>query len=278
MTENPLFWRVCSPKINLTFATFISFCEQLTAKKKYEDEKDFDSKLAKASKRKASNESQLKEAMKSDEKLLSGVSEVKAKLADAESTLKQATETEQEKDEVVRVARSNLKEAEGDYNKVSKTMNAEENDLMVLRQKLHETLQKARVDEVELPMLETEEVDEDDEDDVGGSQASSSRTNSRSRNTNSQSATQDSSAYSEHFSQRDDSKVAKDRRDASKVNFSSMDEDLKLRRSASEDDKLKSKFESRIAKLTQEIDGIAPNMKVSLFLILFMLIISVFPW
>lgn len=240
----------------------------MTAKKKYEDEKDFDSKLAKALKRKASDERQLDEAKKMEEKLLSEVSEVKAKLADAESTLKQATEAEQEKEEVVRDARNVLKETEGDYNKVSKTMNAEENDLMVLRQKLHETLQKARVDEVELPMVETEDVDEEDGDNVEDSQASSARTIGRSRNSNSQSATQESSAFSEHFSQREDSKVAKDRRDAGKVDFSSMDEDLKLRRSASEEEKLKTKFESRISKLTQEIEGIAPNMKVSLFLFL----------
>ena len=213
--------------------------------------------------RKVTDESQHDEAKKLEEKLLSQVSEIKAKLADAESTLKQATEAEQEKEEVVRDARNVLKEAEGDYNKVSKTMNAEENDLMILRQKLHETLQKARVDEVELPMLDNEDVDKDDGDNIEDSQASSARTSSRSRSSNSQSATQESSAFSEHFSQREDSKVAKDRRDAGKVDFSSMDEDLKMRRSASEEDKLKTKFESRISKFTQEIEGIAPNMKVS---------------
>jgi len=42
-----------------------------------------------------------------------------------------------------------------------------------------------------------------------------------------------------------------------------MDEDLKMRRSASEDDKLRKKFESKISKLSQEIEGIAPNMKAS---------------
>ena len=51
----------------------------------------FYSNLAKALKRKVTDESQLYEATKLEEKLLSEVSEVKAKLADAESTLKQAT-------------------------------------------------------------------------------------------------------------------------------------------------------------------------------------------
>jgi len=232
---------------------------KLTAKKKYEDEKDFDNKLAKALKKKADHESQLEEAKETEEKLLSEVSEIKAKLADAESTLKQATEAEQAKEEVVREARSVLKEAEGDYNKVTKTMNAEESDLMVLRQKLHETLQKARVDEVELPMLDAGGIDEEEEEGEG-SQISSSRS---SRRSSTQSATQESTVSSQHFSQSEDSKVVKDRKDAGKVDFSTMDEDLKMRRSASEEDKLRKKFEGKISKLTQEIEGIAPNMKAS---------------
>lgn len=233
---------------------------KLTAKRKYEEEKDFDSKLSKAMKKKSSHEKLLEEAEEKEAMLLSEVSELKAKLADAESTLKQALDKEQETDEVVREARNILKEAEGDYNKVTKTINAEENDLMVLRQKLHETLQKARVDEVELPMLDVEDMDEDDDGNNGESQPSESGTRSSSR-TSSQSATQESSA---HFSQRGDSKVAKDRREAGKVDFSTMDEDLKMRRSASEDDNLRKRFESKISKLTQEIEGIAPNMKVSM--------------
>ena len=133
---------------------------------------------------------------------------------------------------------------------------------MVLRQKLHETLQKARVDEVELPLLDVDNMDEDDEDNPGESQPSETGTRSSGR-TNSQSATQESAA---HFSQRGDSRVAKDRRDAGQVDFSSMDDDLRVRRSASEDDNLRKKFESKISKLTQEIEGMAPNMKVRFFL------------
>jgi len=240
---------------------------KLTAKKKYEDEKDFENKLVKAMNKKTKQETQLEESEETEEMLLSEVSEIKAKLADAESTLKQAMEAEQEKDEIVRDARSVLKEAEGDHKKVTKTINAEESDLMVLRQKLHENLQKARVDEVELPMLDAaEEVNEENDENVEDSQASESatRSSSRTRNSTSQSATQESTVtYSEHFSQRDNSKVAKDRKDASKVDFSNMDEDLKLRRSAAEEEKLRKKFESKISKLTQEIEGIAPNMKAS---------------
>ena len=139
-----------------------STAPQLNAKKKYEDKKDFETKLAKALEKKTDHESELAEAERDQETLLVQVSEIKARLADAEATLKQAQETELEKDDIVKEARNILKDAEGDHGRVTKTMNAEESDLMVLRQKLHETLQKARVDEVELPVLvDSGEVDDD---------------------------------------------------------------------------------------------------------------------
>ena len=233
---------------------------KLTAKKKYEDEKDFDSKLAKANKKKANHESQLEETEETEEKLLAKVSGINAKLADAEASFKQAMETEQENDEVVRDARNVLKEAEGDLNKVTKSMNAEESDIMVLRQNLHETLQKARVDEVDLPMLDADDMDEDEDADNEASEStkrSSRRSGSLSGSLGT--GTQDS----EHFSQRGDPKVSEDRKAASNIDFSAIDENLKMCRSASEEHALKKKFEGKISKLTQDIEGIAPNMKAS---------------
>ena len=233
---------------------------KLTAKKKYEDEKDFDSKLAKANKKKANHESQLEETEEAEETLLAKVSGINAKLADAEASFKQAMETEQENDEVVRDARNVLKEAEGDLNKVTKSMNAEESDIMVLRQNLHETLQKARVDEVDLPMLDADDMDEDEDADNEASEStkrSSRRSGSLSGSLGT--GTQDS----EHFSQRGDPKVSEDRKAASNIDFSAIDENLKMCRSASEEHALKKKFEGKISKLTQDIEGIAPNMKAS---------------
>jgi len=229
---------------------------KLTAKKKYEDEKDYDAKLASATKKKTKHEKELKKAVETEEELTSEVSEIKAKLADAESSLKQATEKEQDLEEAVREARDALNEAEGDSSKVQKQVNAEDNDLAVLRQTLHETLQKAKVDEVELPVASDDDEMEEDDDEVESSDLSGGR---RSRRSSQQSSTQDST----HFSQRNNSMVVKDRKDASNVDFSNMDEDLKMRRSAAEKEKLQQKFESKISKLNQEIEGIAPNMKAA---------------
>jgi hypothetical protein len=172
--------------------------------------------------------------------------------------LKLATEQEEEVEELVRAARNALKEVEEDCSKLLKTLNIEESDLMVLRQKLHETLQKARVDEVELSVISEEDADTNRDVEAEDSQMSSSARSSKRRL--SQHATQESLT---HFSQREDSKVAKDRRDAGKVDFSSMDEELRKSLPAAEEEKLRKKFESKISKLSAEIEGIAPNMKVS---------------
>ncbi len=236
---------------------------KLTARKKFENEKDFDVKLVKANAKKADHESMLEEAETSQEKLLAEVAEIKAKLADAESSLNQAQSREQECEDAVREAQKALKEAEREFSKITKRMNEEESDLMVLRQKLHETLQKARVDEVELPIIEGGAAPkEDGGGEPEGSELSES-TRARRSSHLSQHATQESTVSS-HFSQREDTRVAKDRRDAGKVDFSTMDEELKMRRSSSEEDKLRKKFESKISKLSAEIEGIAPNMKVTI--------------
>jgi len=147
------------------------------------------------------------------------VSYTSFRLADAEAELKEATEQEQAVEDVVREARAALKEAEEDCSKVTKALNNEESDLMVLRQKLHETLQKARVDEVELPMVSDDDTNMDEDGEGEVSQVSSSARSSKRRL--SQHATQESGT---HFSQREDVKVAKDRRDAGKVDFSNMEE------------------------------------------------------
>lgn len=169
--------------------------------------------------------------------------------------MKTATEKEQEMEAVVREARSVLKEAEEDCSKVSKALTNEESDLARLRQKLHETLQKARVDEVDLPMTSDDDVEMDDV----GEESQMSSTARSSKRRMSQHATQESSTA---YSQRDNTVVAKDRRDAGKVDFSSMEDELRKSLSAAEEEKLKRKFESKISKLTAEIEGIAPNMKV----------------
>ena len=85
-------------------------------------------------------------------------------------------------------------------------------------------------------MLDVDDMDKDEDTAIEDSQ--------RSRSTKQSSSTRGLGAHgttgqqeSEHFSQRDDAKVSEDRKAAGKVDFSTMDEDLKICRSASEEEK-----------------------------------------
>ena len=71
------------------------------------------------------------------------------------------------------------------------------------------------------------------------------------------------SLISTHFSQPDDSKVIKDRNDSDKVNFDSLRSELMKRLSDREEKKVRLDFENNITKLTTQIEGMTPNMRVS---------------
>ena len=90
----------------------------------------------------------------------------------------EATAQEEGRDEEVQAAQQQFNEAQGERNKAKKAVNAGESQLERLKGTLHETLQKARVEEVILPMLDDEGRDSDNEGDFTSSQRSSSREDS----------------------------------------------------------------------------------------------------
>jgi hypothetical protein len=146
---------------------------------------------------------------------------------------------------------------------------AEEAALERLRGKLHETLQKARVEEVDMPMIEDSagspsrrtrsgrqlagESDEEEEEEESEERPSSSEPR-----------TQESGRSGEmtQFSQDDNPKVIRDKNDAAKVDFSKMHRDLKQRLSDREERKVRKDFDDQRSKIDAEIEGMAPNMKV----------------
>mmetsp|Transcript_6549 Transcript_6549/g.14375 ORF Transcript_6549/g.14375 Transcript_6549/m.14375 type:complete len:1364 (+) Transcript_6549:280-4371(+) len=263
---------------------------KLTEKKAYEDKRDFDQPLAKAEKRLKDRKAKLKEAEKRETKLRKEIAEAKAKLAAAEESLKEVQAREKECDGIVRATQKEHSEAQAEQLRVTKAINSEESALERLRGKLHETLQKARVDEVDLPIIRSTNEDEDegeeDEDDArtgsrrkrrrGGNkgdddeddedeemeEAGSSSAGTSSDARFSQAFSQDSN-LSTHFSQRDDSKVLKDRRDAGKVDFDQLDRKLKKRLSDRDEKKLRKDFEDQITKLAAQIEGMSPNLRAT---------------
>lgn len=238
--------------------------EKLKAKKEYEEGKDFSEMIKAAKERLANHEDMLSSSRGKEAELLDEVSDTKAKLADAESVLKQASDNEKALENIVQETQKEYKEAQAEKLNMSKKINTAESALERLRAKLHETLQKARVEEAEIPLLAVELSGQGDENkDSEKDMDDSDSYESNQRNIQlSQYATQES-IVTTHFSQPDDSRVVKDKRDASRVDFSELRSDLKQKLSEREEKRIRKDFEDQLIKLSTQIENMNPNMKAS---------------
>ena len=237
----------------------------------YESNRDFTKPIERAEKRMKNRQKSLADAKKKEESFLKQVDEAKEKLNEAARLVKEAATKEKELDEQVQRAQQEFSEAQSRRNDTSKAIASEESALERLRGKLHETLQKSRVEEVDLPRIgaknsepkrrsgrisrsQVEEEDEDepmeDVEESGSSQRTSSAV-----------PTQETGATT-HFSQDDDARVVKDRQAAAKIDFSKMKSELKQRVSDRDERKMRKDFEDQIAKVIAEIETMTPNMKV----------------
>ena len=128
---------------------------------------------------------------------------------------------------------------------VTKKITAEETTVEQLRGKLHTVLQKAKVEEVDLPM-------------VGGTSSIADGTSSES---GSQAGSQSSeTTASTHFSQKDNQQVRRDQTDAERVDFSELENHRDVE--PSKLPKIKNDYESKLTELQGEIQQMQPNMKV----------------
>lgn len=233
----------------------------LEQQKKYQASRDFKKPITALEKQIRDTKAKLKKAEEKQASLEKLVEKAEAKLADAEAEVRDATEAEKKHEEEVQAAQAEYSEAQSERQKASKAVNNGETALERLRATLHETLQKARVEEVELPLLDGEKSHSDSEDEGESSQLSSRKS--------SQAMTQESSMPA--FSQADNLKVMKDKDLASKVDYSGLEEHLKQRPSDREEKRMKKDFEDHLNKLIAEIENTNPNMKVCVHIGLFCL-------
>jgi structural maintenance of chromosome 1 len=249
----------------------IEHITKLEQQKQYEANRDLVKPIQLAERRISDRKEKLAKCEKRQVKLLKQVDEAAAKLAEAEELVNEAAEKEKMFDEDVQAAQTAYAEAQGERTKVTKAVASEEHTLERLRGKLHETLQKARVEEVELPLVRSkrsggrtrsnrQSEDEEDEKMDAGEEAEESQLTST--QALSMPMTQESGATT-MFSQADYPVVAKDRKDAAKVDFSKLRANLTKRLSDREESKLRKDFEDRIHKLTVAIEGMTPNMKAT---------------
>lgn len=245
---------------------------QLEQQKEYESGRDLKAPITRIEKRIRERKTALEKAEARGTKLQEQIAEAKEKLSQAEEAVKEATEEEKAVEEDVVAVQAEFGESQAERNRLSKKISATEAELERLRGKLHETLQKARVEEVELPMVgETrgrrsrsgrrrEGDDEDEESD--DEQPASSMLSSNEPGSSSQAFTQDSRSRT-RFSQPNNPVVVRDQQTASKVDFSELRESMKQRLSDREEKRLRKEFDDKLAKIQADIAAITPNMKVS---------------
>ena len=233
---------------------------KLEQQKEYEVNRDFKKPIAQHEKRLKDRKALLHSAKEKETELLKKVADAKARLADVEALVKNALGNEKAFEEEVRVAQIAFGDAQAERIRVSKAITSEETAIERLRSKLHETLQKARVEEVDLPLVSSEEDPTPSQRSVRASQRT--QTDSEEEGGSSEALTQETRGTTDHFSQPDHARNVKNRRDAAKVDFSNLSPGLKKRMSDRDEKKIRKNFEDQLEKVAAEIEGMTPNMKV----------------
>lgn len=244
---------------------------KLTAQKNYEDGRKFDKQINKVDARLQERQQELGEAKKREEEVLESLNEIKARVAEKELELKTTQDNEKQVEQELNDLQNIFSDIQAERKAISKTITTEESALERLRQKLHETLQKARVEEVDLPLVGDAKADDDT--------ASTRKSKRQRRSDNPDSQGTESSTISEQklsapplsqesytsiqFSQKDDPKISKDRNDANKIDFSCMRPILKTKLKVKDETRIRADFEKQLLALANQIEAMTPNMKAT---------------
>lgn len=225
--------------------TILQHIAQLEQKLRYESNRDVLQPVTRVEKTIRERKDELEKARKRESELQSKMDNAKALLAEAEETVRFAADAEREHEEKVQNAQTAFKDIQSARTKTLKEIRAQESALERLRGKLHETLQKARVEEVTLPLASSEDLSSSQREETGSMMASQG----------SMPATQ--------FSQAENPVVVRDKREASKIDFSSMPDVLKRKHGERDEKRIRREFEEKLDKVIAEIENMTPNLKAS---------------
>jgi structural maintenance of chromosome 1 len=237
----------------------VEHINHLEQQKAYQTNRDLKQPIVRLENRLKEQKEKLKAAEELEEQLQAEVEEAKTKLEEAAAEVEEASTVEKQREDASREAQKDFTETQAERARVSKAVNAEEAALEKLRGQLHETLQKARVEEVELPLIAEGSAE------ARGAEEGEDGTSESQRTATQDSRGQESRGMTQ-FSQDDNPKVVSDRHEVSMVNFSEMHPELRQRLSDREEWKVKKDFDDQLAKIDTQIQSMAPNMKVSFVL------------
>mmetsp|Transcript_32041 Transcript_32041/g.78010 ORF Transcript_32041/g.78010 Transcript_32041/m.78010 type:complete len:1375 (-) Transcript_32041:665-4789(-) len=235
-----------------------------------ESKRDFTKQISSLEKRLKGYNKKLSDAKAKQKKLVEETEKVAGELDEAEEAMAAASEKETELENEVKEAQAGYKEAQKDRTRVSKAISTEESKLEQLRGKLHETLQKARVEEVHLPLAVPSSQSSrttrsgqnisalDSDEDMDDEEESQSQLGSQ---LSSQAPT--ALGIATQFSQEDNPKVVEDRSNVAKLDFSQLNSALKQQLSDREERQVRKDYEDKRLKIEAELEGLAPNMKAA---------------
>lgn len=215
----------------------------------YEEGRDFQQPISRLESRIAERQQTMEEAEKTRKNLEEEVSACLEKLQKADEACKEAAQREMDLEKELDQVQKDYSEVQRARLNFSKKVSSIDADLERIRGKLHETLQKARVEEVELPLL-----------DRPSSSQSSRRTSSSGDDANDE-ETQDTMGPTQ-FSQADNPVVVRDEQDAAKLDYSALRSSLKQKTSDREEKRLRKEFDEKVMKIQTELEKIVPNLKV----------------
>ena len=262
--------REARDEFNKSKRVLVEHITQLEEQKNYESNRDLKKPILAVEKRLKNHQKKLKDAKKRQEQLKEEGKAAKDNLEAAEEYVIEAQQEENSTEEKAKALQSDFKQAQKERNNVSKLVASEESALEQLRGRLSENLQRARLEEVVLPVIGAD-----------GSPAASGRTTRSGRRISAEGAEDQESDDDENeemldtqetsntlpsatqYSQEDNPKVVADKNEAGKLDFSKLRSDLKERLSDREVAQVKKDFEEKRMKIDSEIEGIVPNMKVS---------------
>ncbi|EWM20420.1 cohesin complex subunit [Nannochloropsis gaditana] len=240
--------------------------DKLRAQLDYEEGRDFEEPLRKAIEKVKALKAEIKTGEDSLASLHKKEEGLKEAMQEAEATLAEAKSLYEEKQKLVRGLTKKRTSSVAARTEIASKITHEESALERIRARIHDILQKARVDEVDLPMLDNAEEGEDGEEDGEESEETESEAGSGMKKLRGSTSTASSSfsgggEASTHPSHSQAPRIRKDRKELDKINFSSLPKKEKVAKARDELETTRKRYHDRIADLQGEVEKMQPNMR-----------------
>eukprot|EP01084_Bolivina_argentea_P069262 126066_1 len=231
---------------------------KLEAQLEYERSRDFEKPLEKLRATLIDRKTKFNELELERTRLMNQIDTLTKRVTDAQSklTASQADVAEKEND-VKKIHEEKAKHTKDKAEK-GKRVTVEEGALERLRARLHQVLQKARVEEVQLPMKKNQGGGDMSEDDDEESECSSKDPSGEQESND-----EGTSAASKRFSQSDSKTVCQDEAAASRIDLSKLKSHRRIEGGGAKLETILSGYVTRMGEMKTALDRLQPNLRAT---------------